>query len=106
MSGPRRIFVDFNNRLKRADSGEYYRVALSEVADLDVGSRVLASDFEDIELPVEITALLHREAAAIVKVVRMREFPAVIVGLQGPAQVDPTVVRAESLDSLGVSLPA
>jgi len=106
MSGPRRIFVDFNNRVKRADDGEYYRLALAEVDDLEVGSRVLASDFEGIELPVEITALLHREGAAIVRVVRMREFPAVIVGMQGPADVDPAVVRTDSLDSLGVTLPA
>ncbi|MCP3854597.1 MAG: hypothetical protein GY698_07690 [Actinomycetia bacterium] len=96
--------MDFNNRVKRADNGEYYRVALAEIDDLEVGSRVLASDFEDIEVPVEITALLHREGAAIVRVVRMREFPAVIVGLQGPARVNPAVVRTDSLDSLGVPL--
>lgn len=104
MSGPRRIFVDFNNRLKRADNGEYYQVTLSEVDGLEIGSRVLATDFEDIEVPVEISALLHRDRTAIVKVIRTREFPSVIVDMKGPVQLTSAEVRPDWLE-LGL-LPA
>jgi hypothetical protein len=96
--------VDFNSRVKRADAGEYYHVALSEIGELDIGSRALASDFEDIDLPVEITALLHREGTAIVKVIRMTELQAVTVNMQGPAQLNPTELKPDSLE-LGL-LPA
>ncbi len=106
MSGPRRIFVDFNSRVKRADSGEYYQVSLREIDGLAIGSRVLASDFEDIELPVVVTAILHKEKAALVKVVRASQLPAVITFMSGPAHIADSQVTTGSLKSLGQPVPA
>lgn len=106
MNGPRRIFVDFNNRVKRPDDGEYYRVSLGELEGLDVGSRVLATDLEDVELPVLITAIFHTEGTAIVKISQTHEFPAVLVPMSGPPQVETSEVRTRSMDSLGEPAPA
>lgn len=61
---------------------------------------MLATDFEDIELPVEVTALLHRKRAAIVKVTHVQELPARIVNRNHPPECAPTKLRTDTLDSL------
>ena len=100
MSGLQRIFVDFNNRIKRADDSEYYRVSLSELDGLAVGSAVMATDFEDIELLVKVSALLHVERAGIVQVVRNPALPAVSI----PNSSDGVPVRANHVQEFGKEL--
>lgn len=104
MSGFQKIFVDFNNRLNRGDGNEYYRVSLSELESLEVGSTVIATDLEDIELWVRVSAKLHLEKVGIVQVVRVPAMPRVSVTHQPSGYSKP--IRAEKLKESGTKILA
>lgn len=83
MSGPPKIFVDFNNRADLFGVGEFYRVSLRELEGLPVGTHIVATDYEDLELPARVFAVLHEEREAIIRV----------------EPVGPTIVSSDQGDS-------
>ena len=68
VSGLQHVFVDFNNRVMVNRRGEFYRVDIDALEGLPLGARVLATDYEDIEIPVTVVALMYEDRYGVVMV--------------------------------------
>ncbi len=57
MTGQRKIYVDFNNRIRpKASKGEFFRVGLDEITGLELLERVVATDHDELEFEVIVVA--------------------------------------------------
>ena len=56
MSKLKKIYVDFNNRIN-PKLGEFYRVDVDELQGVDLLERVLATDYDELELEVVVVVL-------------------------------------------------
>lgn len=66
MAVPPTIFVDFNRRLDWP--GEVYRISLLDIDGLNIGDRVLGTDYEIGPIELELVAIHHADRWAAVAV--------------------------------------